>query len=54
MLTWLWNLIIGNLCRHKWEDQERIDIRQGASICGLVVRQRCDKCKNWRRLYMGN
>lgn len=45
MITWLYNLLIGNLCKHKW-----VIIRKGPLISskgqvrGHYYDQQCEKC----------
>ena len=54
MLTWLYNLIIGNLCHHQWKIIREFDlvsnnpysIKTKPNVLGKQFIQKCTKCGN--------
>ncbi len=45
MLTWLYNLLIGNLCKHKWVIIKRGSLIGSNGKCrGTYYDQQCDHC----------
>lgn len=52
MLTWLWNLIVGNCCTHQWQNVKKQEIKQtlDGDFFGTkyVSVDECVKCKKNR------
>lgn len=49
MIGWLWRMIVGNLCNHKWETMaKRRDLMDGEFV-GYSLHLRCTKCGDWKR-----
>lgn len=51
MLLWLWDVVIGQWCRHKWELQEIEDVVDRSNPddgyrVGMIFRSQCVKCGN--------
>lgn len=50
MIAWIYNLIVGQFCNHKWETIDRVNLIEGKDSIpyGFKVRLRCTKCGNWK------
>lgn len=49
MIAWLWNLLIGTFCNHRWEVTEERDFVEGSACVGKVVYLQCRKCGDVKR-----
>lgn len=52
MISWLWNLIVGQFCRHQWEIAREVSLYDGpdASMpCGTKYHLCCIKCGEMKR-----
>ena len=47
MIAWLWNLLVGQFCRHRWEI-----IKQGNSDMGGYYDLQCKKCGTVKSKYV--
>lgn len=48
MIIWLWNLIIGNFCTHKWEDVKEVILTYGGEQCGQKFICKCLYCGKYK------
>ena len=48
MISWLWNIVVGHLCFHKYEIFKEVDVwERGRDLpIGFAFYMRCKKCGN--------
>ncbi len=48
MIAWLWNIVVGQLCHHKWEEIDRCNllVSRDAIPHGQKYILQCERCGN--------
>ncbi len=49
MITWLWNIIIGQFCHHKWEIIAQCELQDEGVKVGMQYMLQCKKCGNVKK-----
>lgn len=44
MLAWLYNLVIGHFCKHKWKTIQHYPSRSGGYDIGYTYHLQCQNC----------
>ena len=44
MLGWLYSVIVGSFCRHKWVNIEKNGLTDNFNVIGVVYTQQCEHC----------
>lgn len=48
MIAWIWKLIVGDFCKHEWQEYGRGKTYIGHEQCGYYFVLKCKKCGNMK------